>query len=167
MSAITVRTSSHGYYHIPRHRWIPLKPTPIFECELTAVFPCLIFCGNFVSSTESCRSIYYILRCKDTAIWAKHKTFSVFSAKMQSYLWSTSKISGIFCASSHVMGLNLYIFFVVSFPYYVLMWRCPMVISFPCNDEAGKVLLPQGHLVRFKVCSSQHYRHQYPYTLMG
>jgi hypothetical protein len=44
------------------------------------------------------------------------------------------------------MGLNLYIFFVVSFPYYVLMWRCPMVISFPCNDEAGKVLLPQEHL---------------------
>ena len=137
------------------------------RCELTAVFPCFISCGNFVSSTESCRSIYYILRCKDTAIWAKHKTFSVFSAKMQSYLWSTSKISGIFCASSHVMGLNLYIFFVVSFPYYVLMWRCPMVISFPCNDEAGKVLLPQEHLVRFKVCSSQNFRHQFPCTSTG
>ena len=85
------------------------------RCELTAVFPCFISCGNFVSSTESCRSIYYILRCKDTAIWAKHKTFSVFSAKMQSYLWSTSKISGIFCASSDLMDLILYLFFVVSF----------------------------------------------------
>ena len=29
------------------------------RCELTAVFPCFISCGNFVSSTESCRSIYY------------------------------------------------------------------------------------------------------------
>ena len=86
------------------------------RCELTAVFPCFISCGNFVSSTESCRSIYYILRCKDTAIWTKHKTFSVFSAKMQSYQWPTSKISGIFRASSYIMGLNLYMFFVVSFP---------------------------------------------------
>ena len=87
------------------------------RCELTAVFPCFISCGNFVSSTESCRSIYYILRCKDTAIWAKHKTFSVFSSKMQSYLWPTSKINGIFRASSDFMDLNHYVFFVVSFLY--------------------------------------------------
>ena len=39
-----------------------------------------------------------------------------------------------------------------------------MNIIFPCNDEAGKVILPQEHLFGFKVCSSQHYRHQYPYT---
>ena len=76
--------------------------------------PCFISCGNFVSSTESCRSIYYILRCKDTAIWAKHKTFSVFFAKMQSYPWLTSKISGIFRASYILMDLNLCIFLVVS-----------------------------------------------------
>ena len=31
------------------HRWIPLKPTPIFECELTAVFPCTISFGDFGS----------------------------------------------------------------------------------------------------------------------
>ena len=43
------------------------------RCELTAVFPCLIFCGNFVSSTESCRSIYYILRCKDNANREKYQ----------------------------------------------------------------------------------------------
>ena len=29
------------------HRWIPLKPTPIFECELTAVFPCTVSFGDF------------------------------------------------------------------------------------------------------------------------
>jgi hypothetical protein len=85
------------------------------RCELTAVFPCFISCGNFVSSTESCRSIYYILRCKDTAIWAKHKTFSVFSAKMQSYLWLTSKIIGIFRASNNLTGLNHNMSLVVSF----------------------------------------------------
>ncbi len=85
------------------------------RCELTAVFPCFISCGNFVSSTESCRSIYYILRCKDTAIWTKHKTNSAFSAKMQPYLWLMSKINGIFRASSDLMDLILYLFFVVSF----------------------------------------------------
>ena len=82
MRAVTARTSTHGYYHTPRHRWIPLKPTPIlFECELTAVFPCLILCGNFVSSTESCRSIYYISRCKDSANRVKYQkkiTFSLY-----------------------------------------------------------------------------------------
>ena len=30
------------------------------RCELTAVFPCLILFGDFVSSTESCRFISYI-----------------------------------------------------------------------------------------------------------
>ena len=79
MRAITVWTSSHRYYHTPRHRWIPLKPTPIFECELTAVFPCLIFRGNFVRSTESCRSIYYISRCKDTANRTKSQKYLDFS----------------------------------------------------------------------------------------
>ena len=43
------------------------------RCELTAVFPCFISCGNFVSSTESCRSIYYILRCKDSVNQAKYQ----------------------------------------------------------------------------------------------
>ena len=61
------------------HRWIPLKPTPISECELTAVFPCLIFCGNFVRSTESCRSIYYISRCKDSANRTKNQMYLDFS----------------------------------------------------------------------------------------
>lgn len=53
-----------------------------------------------------------------------------------------------------------------------------MVISFPCNDEAGKVLLPQEHLNLTPtpspkgeggviVYSSQHYQLQYPYTLTG
>ena len=79
MRAITVWTSSHRYYHTPRHRWIPLKPTPISECELTAVFPCLIFCGNFVRSTESCRSIYYISRCKDSANRTKNQMYLDFS----------------------------------------------------------------------------------------
>ena len=42
--------------------------------------------GDFVSSTESCRSIYYISRCKDTANCAEYKTNFVFSAKIQTYL---------------------------------------------------------------------------------
>ena len=102
------------------HRWIPLKPTPMFECELTAVFLCTISFWRFRKRTESCCSIYYILRCKDTAIWAKYKTFPVFSAKIQSYLWPTSKISVFFRASSNLMGLILCMCFVVSFPYYVM-----------------------------------------------
>ena len=52
-----------------------------------------------------------------------------------------------------------------------------MVISFPCNDEAGKVLLPQEHLNLTPtpkgegggviVYSSQNYQLQYPYTSTG
>ena len=103
------------------------------RCELTAVFPCFISCGNFVSSTESCRSIYYILRCKDTAIWANNKTNSVFSAKLQSYLWPKSKISNIFRASSHLMGLNICLFFVVSFQcmiaIYFVIGQCRRVVG--------------------------------------
>ena len=49
------------------------------RCELTAVFPCFISCGNFVSSTESCRSIYYISRCKDTANRTKSQKYLDFS----------------------------------------------------------------------------------------
>ena len=39
--------SSSGIAKHLAHRWIPLKPTPIFECELTAVFLCAIFIGDF------------------------------------------------------------------------------------------------------------------------
>jgi hypothetical protein len=39
-----------------------------------------------------------------------------------------------------------------------------MVISFPCNDEAGKVVLPQEHPILFTIDSSQNYQHQYPCT---
>ena len=49
------------------------------RCELTAVFPCFISCGNFVSSTESCRSIYYISRCKDNANRTKNQIYLNFS----------------------------------------------------------------------------------------
>ena len=79
MRAVTARTSTHGYYHTPRHRWIPLKPTPMSECELTAVFLCLNFGGNFVSSSESCRSIYYISRSKDSANRVKCQRKNLFS----------------------------------------------------------------------------------------
>ena len=85
------------------------------RCELTAVFPCLFFCGNFEEVQKAVALFTIFSRYKDTAIWAKHKTNSAFSAKMLSYLWLTSKISVIFRASSHIMGLNLYMLVVVSF----------------------------------------------------
>ena len=93
MRAITVRTSTHRYRQTPRHRWIPLKPTPIFECELTAVFPCLILLAIFVSSTESCRSIYYISRCKDSAYRTKIQIYLNFS-EMQPVFETSLKDNG-------------------------------------------------------------------------
>ena len=95
MRAITVWTSSHRYYHTPRHRWIPLKPTPMSECELTAVFLCLNFGGNFVSSSESCRSIYYISRSKDSANRVKCQRKNLFSLNFRdaAYLSHIQKVA--------------------------------------------------------------------------
>ena len=95
MRAVTARTSTHGYYHTPRHRWIPLKPTPMSECELTAVFLCLNFGGNFVSSSESCRSIYYISRCKDSANRVKCQRKNLFSLNFRdgAYLSHIQKVA--------------------------------------------------------------------------
>ena len=65
------------------------------RCELTAVFPCLILFGDFVSSTESCRFISYISfrGAKIMEIFHASKTFAIYltdSYQFQGLKGSTS-----------------------------------------------------------------------------
>ena len=65
------------------------------RCELTAVFPCLILFGDFVSSTESCRFISYISfrGAKIMEIFHASKTFAIYltdSCQFQGLKGSTS-----------------------------------------------------------------------------
>lgn len=65
------------------------------RCELTAVFPCLILFGDFVSSTESSRFISYISfrGAKIMEIFHASKTFAIYltdSYQFQGLKGSTS-----------------------------------------------------------------------------
>ena len=71
------------------HRWIPLKPTPISECELTAVFLCTISIDDFesVQKAVALSTICKVQRYKLSLTFPNY--FKVFMGPLIKLLWCT------------------------------------------------------------------------------